>query len=64
MKPIIESLDNPNIEKYDMDRDREMIRKYQVPGVPCYILVDEEGKELDIILGITTKEDLEGLLSR
>lgn len=64
MKPIIESLDNPNIEKYDMDRDREMVRKYQVPGVPCYILVDEEGKELDIILGITTKEDLEGLLSR
>lgn len=64
MKPIIESLNNPNIERYDLDKDTEVVRKYQVPGVPCYILVDENGKELDIMLGLTTKEDLEELLSR
>jgi thiol:disulfide interchange protein len=64
MKPIIASLDSPNVEKYDLDKDRDVAQKYQVPGVPCYILVDEEGKELDIILGITTKEDLEELIAR
>lgn len=64
MKPIIDTLDNPNIEKYDMDTDRDIVQKYQVPGVPCFILVDENGKELNLILGTTTKETLEELLAR
>lgn len=64
MKPVLESLNSPNIIHYDLDSDTEQVDKYRVPGVPCYILVDEEGKELDMLLGLASIETLQELLSR
>ena len=64
MKPVLESLNSPNIIHYDLDSDTEQVDKYRVPGVPCYILVDEDGKELDMLLGLASIETLQELLSR
>ena len=64
MKPILDSIENDNLVRVDYDSQRDIVVKHRVPGVPCFILVDEEGKELDMVLGSTTKEVLEELLSR
>lgn len=64
MKAVIDQLDSPNIIKYDYDTNRDIVDKYRVPGVPCFILVNEQEEELDIVLGVTSKEVLEELLSR
>lgn len=64
MKPILDSIENDNLVRVDYDNERDLVVKYQVPGVPCFILVDEEGNEIDMVLGGTSKEVLEELLSR
>lgn len=64
MKPVIDELNSPQVIKYDFDKDKDKVEQYRVPGVPCYILVDDNNSELDIVLGVTTKDVLEGLLSR
>lgn len=64
MKPVLDSMDNANIIRYDLDLDRDKVEKYRVPGVPCFILVDENDQELEISLGVKSKEFLEELLSR
>lgn len=63
MTPILKELDQSRIEYYDFDSDRDKAREYSVPGIPCFILVDEELNEVDCILGATTKERLEELLN-
>ena len=63
MKPIVEELSyNENVEVYDFDEDMELARSYQIPGVPCYLLVDSDGEILETVLGVVPKSRLEELL--
>lgn len=63
MKPIIEELStDPRVVLYDFDNDMEVAREYQIPGVPCYLLVNESNEILDTVLGVVTKARLEALL--
>jgi thioredoxin 1 len=51
--PIIESLSGQiNYQKIDVDRNQDMSIKYGVRNVPSLVLVDENGTELNRMVGV------------
>ena len=61
MKPIIEDIqrENPNVKVLFIDADvnKELVNKYQVKGVPVFI-VFKNGEEYFRKVGICNKEEL------
>ena len=53
----IKNIDLP-ITSYDVDEDEELAAKYDILSVPALIYVDDEGKEIDRLLGAVTKETI------
>lgn len=50
--PIMDSLNGEiNVEKIDVDKDRDMVKKYHVKNVPTCILI-ENGVEKNRFVGI------------
>lgn len=58
-KPVVNQLieDGHNIEILDVDEDRDLAIQYQVMSVPM-IVVEEDGKIVDSVLGATSREDI------
>lgn len=44
------------VEKYNVDENQELAEKFSVRNIPIVILVDNNGKELERILGNNTAE--------
>jgi thiol-disulfide isomerase/thioredoxin len=44
------------VEKYNVDENQELVEKFSVRNIPIVILVDNNGKELERILGNNTAE--------
>lgn len=66
MKPVIEELekelkDKIEIEKINVDEDRDKASEYGVMSIPTYIIL-KDGKEVDRKIGVTSKVDLLKLL--
>ena len=61
MKPIIEDIqrENPNVKVLfiDADANKELVKKYQVKGVPVLIIF-RNGQEFFRKIGLITKEEL------
>lgn len=63
MKPTIEKLDQERVVRYDIDKDVEMRTKYEVRMVPTFVLVDENGNELDRQTGSAPLSKFEQMLN-
>ena len=62
MKPVVEQLNSDRLIKYDIDEAVVEREQYQVQAIPTFILVDENGVELDRVLGAISLDQLEELL--
>ena len=49
------------VRRVDVDREGDLVRRFGVTGVPCYVLL-VKGEEVDRINGATTRVELERLL--
>ena len=63
MEPVLEEIEKEltgkiEIEKINVDEDQEKAAKYGVMSIPTYI-VEKDGKELERIIGATSKENLQ-----
>ena len=52
-----------NVRHVDVDREGDLVRRFGVTGVPCYVLL-VRGEEVGRINGATTRGELEALLGR
>lgn len=64
MYPIIKAAQDKgaDIRSVDTDREPELARRYDVKGIPCFVAVDGEGRELARRVGIITVEELQHLI--
>ena len=51
------------VRHVDADRERDLVRRFAVTGVPCYVLL-VKGQEVGRINGATTRGELEQLLAK
>ncbi len=51
------------VRHVDVDREVDLVRRFAVSGVPCYVLL-VKGHEIDRINGATTRGELETLLAK
>ena len=58
-KPIMEELSNEgyNIEFIDGDENREVAIEYNIRSIPTTV-IEEEGKEINRLLGVKSKEEI------
>ena len=57
--PLIEQLkESHNIQKVDVDSERDLVIKYGVRSIPTFIKVDENGDEKGRTAGVQSKESL------
>ena len=47
-----------NYRKIDVDNNREMSAKYGIRNVPCLVLVDGNGNELNRMVGVQPDETI------
>ena len=66
-KPLAKLMDGMDIpievQQVDVDKEPEIAQQYGIRGVPTLLLVDDEGKELRRIVGMTTAEHIKDLYS-
>jgi thioredoxin len=63
MKPVFAEVENELegkilFKKIDVDKNPEEAQKFNVMSIPTFIIVDEEGKEVDKKMGAMPKEQL------
>jgi len=64
MDKVIETIDfDVEIDKIDIDDNREALEKYNVRSVPTLIRVDDEGVELDRLIGAQGAEDIKAFVN-
>lgn len=68
MAPIIEEIKKEKaatleIEEINVDEKQDMAAKYQVMSIPTYV-IEKEGKEVDRIIGATSKDNLLAAISK
>ncbi|MFM8890455.1 MAG: thioredoxin domain-containing protein [Planctomycetia bacterium] len=51
------------VRHVDVDREGDLVRRFGVTGVPCYVLL-VKGNEVGRINGATTRDELENLLAK
>ena len=59
--PILEELENIQILKVNVDNFQEIANKYGVMSIPTLILFNE-GKEINKIIGLRSKSDIEDMI--
>jgi thiol-disulfide isomerase/thioredoxin len=64
MAPLVAEIESAGwpVRHVDVDREHDLVRRFSVTGVPCYVLV-VKGREVGRIDGATTRDDLERLLA-
>jgi len=59
LAPRMESLSGQiQYNKIDVDQNSEMSAKYGVRNVPCLVLVDGNGNELNRIVGVKSEQQI------
>ena len=63
-KPVVQELidEGHSIELVDVDENQSLAQNYQIMSVPT-LIIEQDGKIVDSILGATTKDDLVQRLS-
>ena len=55
---VLETLENINIIKVDVDKEGELAKKYKIMSIPN-ILIIKDGEKKKQLVGFRSKEDLE-----
>lgn len=65
MAPVVQEVAAAGwlVRHVDVDREADLVKRFGVTGVPCYVLV-VKGHEIDRINGATTRGELEALLAK
>ncbi len=65
MAPIVQDVAGAGwlVRHVDVDREVDLVRRFAVTGVPCYVLL-VKGHEVDRINGATSRSELEALLAK
>lgn len=65
MSPIVAKLEREGlpIRKVDVDKERELARRYGVQSIPTFVLV-VDGKVADRVVGMTTESQIRRLIDR
>jgi len=65
MAPIVRDIAAAGwlVRHVDVDREVDLVKRFAVTGVPCYVLL-VKGHEIDRINGATTRGELEALLAK
>lgn len=65
MAPLVDEIAAAGwvVRRVDVDREGDLVRRFGVTGVPCYVLL-VKGQEIDRINGATTRVELERLLAK
>jgi thiol-disulfide isomerase/thioredoxin len=65
MAPLLEQISSAGwlVRHVDVDRETDLVRRFAVTGVPCYVLL-VKGHEVGRIDGATTQAELERLLAK
>jgi thiol-disulfide isomerase/thioredoxin len=65
MAPLIGEISSAGwiVRHVDVDREGDLVRRFGVTGVPCYVLL-VKGREVGRINGATTRGELENLLAK
>ena len=65
MAPLLQGIEQAGwpVRHVDVDQEHDLVRRFGVAGVPCYILL-VRGHEVGRIDGATTQQKLEGLLAK
>ncbi len=68
MKPILEEVEkeHPEVEfeAINVDENQELAEKYGVMSIPTLIVVDDEDKIRETLVGMKTKADIEKAISK
>jgi len=65
MAPLIDEVAAAGwiVRHVDVDREGDLVRRFGITGVPCYVLL-VKGQEVDRINGATTRVELERMLAK
>jgi hypothetical protein len=65
MAPLVAEVESAGwaVRHIDVDREGDLVRRFGVTGVPCYVLL-VKGQEVGRINGATTHEEMEKLLAK
>jgi thiol-disulfide isomerase/thioredoxin len=65
MAPVVQGIEQAGwpVRHIDVDQEHDLVRRFSVTGVPCYVLL-VRGHEVGRIAGATTQQELEGLLTK
>ena len=68
MKPVLEEVEkeHPEVkfEAINVDENQELAEKYGVMSIPTLIVVDDEDKIRETLVGMKTKADIEKAISK
>lgn len=63
MKPIVEKFQeehsNPEVVRVDADQEFELAQQYKISSVPTFILIDEDGNEINRHRGVLNQSNFE-----
>lgn len=62
MAPILAEFDPTQVVQYDIDEHRDLVDMYEVRAVPTFVVLNEDGKELDRLVGAQSRTKLESYL--
>ncbi len=65
MAPLIDEVAAAGwvVRRVDVDREGDLVRRFGITGVPCYVLL-VKGQEVDRINGATTRVEIERMLAK
>ena len=65
MAPLVQGIEQAGwpVRHVDVDQEHDLVRRFGVTGVPCYVLL-VRGQEVGRIDGATSQQELEGLLAK
>lgn len=65
MRPVVEKLQQRNypIKSIDIDENRDLAKRYKITGVPTFVVVTPDGRELARSSGVQAATELAGLFN-
>lgn len=67
LKPILEEIEKEHADiefvKVNIDEQQEMAEKYEVMSIPTLVVLDDDGKIKETLVGLKSKQEIEKALA-